>query len=147
MRGFPLINLLFVLVLLAGMATPLILLSVDADGKPAAPAESIKSDGSRPVSIKLRLAHPALEAGIYRDDKLVHAWKLPEDGLELNASVELPYVSKSMEIEVRLKWPEGTPETVAEVTLEPESLIGKSQNIWGSGETSEVLNFSWNESK
>ena len=129
MRGFPLINLLFVLALLAAMAAPLIVLSVEAEGKPPAVVEGIKPDGSRPVSIQLRLVHPVLEAGIYRDDKLVHAWKLPEDGLDLRASVELPYVSKSMEIEVRLKWPVGTPETVAEVTLEPENLAGKSQNV------------------
>lgn len=147
MRGFPLINLLFVLVLLAGMAAPLIVLSVEADGQPAVVNTSVKADVNKPVSIHIRLVHPALEAGIYREDKLVHAWKLPDDGQELNASVELPYVAKSMEIEVRLKWPDGTPETVAEVTLEPENLPGKSQNIWGSGETSEVLNFSWNETK
>ena len=94
------------------------------------------------TSVSVRLVHPAQEVSLRKGEKLLHTWK-PAEGTELQASIPLPLEESTMEIEVSLIWPEGTPNTVAEIKLEPENLEARTANIWGQGSTSEILTFQW----
>jgi hypothetical protein len=56
----------------------------------------------------------------------------------------LPYhQGQTLELLIDVKWPTNTPRTVAEVTIEPDSLPSRMQTAWGEGELSEMLNFTW----
>ncbi len=146
MRGFPLINLLLVVALILLTSFPLVRLAQhEAGPQPAASQETraAESDASMvTTSVSVRLVHPAQEVSLRKGEKLLHTWK-PAEGTELQASIPLPLEESTMEIEVSLIWPEGTPNTVAEIKLEPENLEARTANIWGQGSTSEILTFQW----
>jgi hypothetical protein len=43
-----------------------------------------------------------------------------------------------------VEWPEGTPDTVAEVTIEPDGLAAQTVNVWGTGgRAEEIVSVSW----
>lgn len=142
MRGFPLINLLIVALLLSLMAVPLLMLARDSAPRVAAPSAdaTVSSSAAR---LRVRLVHAPEAAEVHQHGKLIHAWKFPQDGLELECGVEMDAAGKMLELEVVIRYTAGTPETVAEVTVTPEEFDEKWANVWGRGETRETLNFRW----
>lgn len=146
MRGFPLINLLLVLLLLGGMAVPLIMLSMDQDEGEKPIVSSVQEQSEvRPCKVSVRLVHQAESAQLMVGETVLHAWKFTEPELEFDVKLGLQFVDDGTEFEMQLKYAESVPETVAEITLEPEGHKEQKQNVWGNGETAETLHFSWND--
>jgi len=145
MRGFPLLNLIGILALLGLMAVPLAAIS----GKQAAPqAAGLVSQSAktavRSTVVTLVLVHPVTSASMWKDGRMIFEWKAPQQlGTRLEATVDLPYFEGTAEFELRLQWPEGTPKSVAEVTLAPEGLDAKTQNVWGDGRAEEIVTLGW----
>lgn len=143
MRGFPLFNLLIMLAVVLALTLPLGWISgarttVEATAPPKADAAQIVG-----TNIGIRLAHPAEAASLWLGEKLVQEWKPAVDGQRLEARLELPMNESAMEFEVRLKWPENTPQTVAEISVEPDGMPARQTNLWARGHTEEVIHFNW----
>ena len=52
---------------------------------------------------------------------------------------------EGIDLVVHAVWPEGTPESAIEITLEPEALTEVSRVLWGEGDVEDVLTFVWEE--
>jgi hypothetical protein len=147
MRGFPLLNLLAVMALLAAMAWPLVLLSKDTDAPVvvAQPAAVVTPDTAtlKETNCTLKLVHPVKQASLWQEGKPVYVWEMPGEERLLFAKVPLEFHRQDLEVELRLEWPESTPETAVELILEPEILEARKQTVWAEGSTEEVLTFTW----
>lgn len=141
MRGFPLVNFLLTLSVLVALAAPLVSLSRDAARPPL--VRNLQPEGTQLTQVSVRLAHAATEASLWRGQQMLHTWPLPQPSTEFEATVNLPHEGALTEFEIRLTWPAGTPQTLAEITVEPPGLASRSQNVWGTGHAAEVLTFTW----
>lgn len=63
--------------------------------------------------------------------------------IQKQTSVFLPLEDPRLELQVKVEWPSGTPESVLELTLEPDELIGQSRTLWGNGQAEAILTFEW----
>jgi hypothetical protein len=157
MRGSPLAHLVIVFALLLLTAVPLIRLSGPASGaSPGASgvgtgnAESAEGGAANApsaatsVKVSLRFVHKPSAVALWADGKEAHRWDHPEQALEHEAKVLLPMPEHRLEFEVRAAWPQGTPPTMTEVTVEPDNLPTQVQNVWAEGSAEEFLTFSWN---
>jgi hypothetical protein len=66
----------------------------------------------------------------------------PEDQ-SVDRSMALPIEEGRVEVLVQVKWPEGTPETVCELTLEPDGLEAQTISLWGEELLEEIYSFHW----
>lgn len=48
-------------------------------------------------------------------------------------------------LKVSIVWPADTPETATQILLEPEGRQGRSHTIWGLGEVTEEISFTWSD--
>ncbi len=149
MRGFPLLNLIGILALLALMAVPLVAISRrQAAPAPvvAPPPETVEGMKARSTVVTLVLVHPASAAALWKDGRMLWQWADPlRMGTRLETTLDLPYFEGTVEFELRLQWPQGTPRSVVEVTLSPEGLDAKTQNAWGDGGVEELVSQQWKE--
>lgn len=142
MRGFPLLNLLAVLALLAGVLVPLLRLNTPAraDSGPTSQA----SGGvlpTVPILISIRFASAPSRAKVRVEGQRL---ELTGSGLERQARGEVVMHDGSLELDVEATWPEGIPGTMAEISVAPDGLDERKQNVWAQeGEVSEILRFDW----
>ena len=146
MRGFPLLNGLILGVLVAAAVVPLVTLTWRATPAAyAAPAPDSVGAG-RAASVTLRFAHrPGKVTLTHLDEAL---WSGEGGDLrEVDFEVTLPAFEPAVGLDLVLavQWPEDVPETAVELTLEPDSLEGRSGTVWGAGDLEEVLTFVWPE--
>jgi hypothetical protein len=144
MRGFPFFNLILCLLLGTAVLLPVVLRATHTPPRPAL-AESGPDLVENTVNalVKVRFVHPPLTATLHPSGKPPLEWE--SRGLLLfEETVKLPFDSQRTEFSLLIRWPEGTPDTLAEVTVEPESLPSRTQNLWSSGGTAdEVISFTW----
>jgi hypothetical protein len=96
------------------------------------------------VHASVRFAHGP-ERCVIRHEGVV-LWEMdPATALRASRPLPLPLpgTAPSMELLVDVVWPEGTPDTVVELTLEPDGLEGVTRTAWGRGTFSGPLSFTW----
>ncbi len=142
MRGFPLKNLLWVLLLFAGLTIPM--LRVDRP-RELGPAEV--ESGPHPVAVvlpgllRLRFAHAPLAVEVAAAGRPV---ALRGEGLEREGEVSLEGANPGLEISLKVTWPAGTGRTVVEVGAAPDGQPEQLRNVWVEGSSvEEILRFSW----
>lgn len=144
MRGFPLINLLAVFGALAALLIPLLRLNTPAragDVELSGSADIHATSTELPVRLSLRFVREPLALEVKAEGRTL---EFPAGGLERAASVTLPLHDKALELDVRVTWPPDAAGSVAEISVAPNGLEDRRQNVWAEGtEASEILRFEW----
>ena len=144
MRGFPLLNLILSLLVCGLVILPL----VRRTSVVAAPVSSgpVQPSLVRTVSslISLRFVHKPQMVRLMEGRKVLHEWNDAPPGMELSESVPLTLSEGRSEFTVQIAWPADTPDTMAEIKVEPDSMPPWSGNVWSNRATvDEVLNIPW----
>jgi hypothetical protein len=144
MRGFPLINGALILIALVVALIPLVrLTSAQRAELPTTVPTPTPSQGI-PVTISARYAHPPTQLVIsHLGQELWSAASRSE--IDEGVNLALPLPEEGIDLLVTAAWPNGTPNTALEITLEPESLREQSKVLWGEGQAEDVLTFQWND--
>lgn len=146
MRGFPLLNLIAALLVSGLVILPLVHRATRVAARPR-PAAAPAPDATASVNahFSLRFVHApgsiTLSAG---DRPLATLRPSGPETLIFSGTLPLPLTENRTEIQVDIRWPEGTPDTVAELLIEPDGREARSANIWSSGPVAgELVTFSW----
>lgn len=141
MRGFPLVNLLVVAVVLAVTGWwPLRRAARVAPPAPQAVSSSESDAETVPAWVSLRFAHVPERAEVRQSGEVV-----AECAGDWSGPVSLSVVEGVAELEVTAAWPEGTGDTVVEVRVEPDGLPARTENVWSDGpEAAGLVQFQWN---
>lgn len=148
MRGYPPIQLFFLMLAFGAMAVPLARLTF-AKEKPllALAAQPVKETKHTPTQLRIRFAHPVKSLSVKLADREVlqdtttgvAAFTSP---VEVKADLDIP--AEGVEFIVSAEWPDGTPDTALTLELEPDALDSKSETRWSSGnQMTEVISFQW----
>lgn len=144
MRGFPLLNLLATVLLLAAVLFPLVRAAtarLDAErAERRAETTSAPETGPAavPVTVTLRMVQKPEKILVGADNVS------PTPELETRVDLRLPMTEGAVEFPLTITWPEGTENTVAEVRVEPEGLESRTANVWSEGRAAEeTLRFEW----
>ena len=143
MKGFPLKNLIVIVLALAALAIPLLRVDRPAPAREADGAEIASAVGAVPVMLRLRLVHPPLTLELAREGIGV---PLRGEGLERQGETILTMSGSALELELELKatWPPGTPGTMVEVRAAPDGMPEQQRNVWAeAGTADEIVRFTW----
>lgn len=146
MRGFPLLNFLLCLALGLGCCGPLVWRATRVVSPRAAPATQAGTTSTATLasSVHIRCVHPPESIAISTAGLPLHAWSNPDHDLSFEDSIALPIENLRTEFTVAIRWPDNTPETMAEITIEPDGLAARTINVWSSTPTTEeVVSTSW----
>lgn len=148
MGGFPLVNGFVIAGLLCAALLPLTALTGRETQTVLPPAihDAASEASIRPGRGIVKFAHRP-ESIVLRHLDVV-LWSQHEcDTNEIEFEVGLPSFDPADGIDLLLEvqWPEGSPESVAQLTLEPDSLEGRSATVWGEGSLTEIVTFVWSE--
>jgi hypothetical protein len=147
MRGFPFLNLLIALVLSGAVLWPLVWRSTQREAKAKAlepDAPVVKPEPGEPARVALRFVHAPSSVKLMADGRALHEWTAPAGELVLEESVTLPLAEERVELTVQITWPAGTPETVAELQVEPDGREKRRANVWSAdGAADELIALTW----
>lgn len=150
MRGFPLVNALVIVLALGAFFVPLRHLTRPAPESGSSPegddlVETLAGD-LVPVGVSVRFAHSPVSLTLSHLGEIV--WRAESaEAMKDGNVITLPIPPEGIDLMLHARWPEGTPETVLELTLTPEALPEQSAILWGEGEVEDVLTFVWGESE
>lgn len=140
MKGFPLKNLLAIVVGLFALAIPLLRVDRPAPSR-TADAAAVVPAGEVPVMLQLRLVHPPLTLEITNEGKPV---PLRGAGLERGGETVLTNDGAALELAFKATWPPGTPGTMVEVRAAPDGMREQQRNVWAdAGTADEIVYFTW----
>lgn len=91
------------------------------------------------ADLSVQSAHPFQSFSVTIQEK---TWTFEPD--EDIKEVHIPK-GKEVILKVSIVWPDDTPETATQVLLEPEGRQGRSHTIWGLGEVTEEIFFTWED--
>ena len=145
MRGFPFLNLLLALLVSGAVVWPLVWRSTQVPAAPAAAreAEIAPAPGRVASFVSLRFVHAPVRVVMKTGESVLHEWPAP-GGLLLEDTVSVPLSDDRTEFSLQIEWPAGTPDTVAELKVEPEGRESRSTNVWGrEGKADELITLNW----
>ena len=143
MRGFPLLNLLVCLGLAFAVVAPLVR-RMTVVAAPPPPAAAVDTSGSVEASVRFRCVHAPRSLAVTAAGRPLARWENAAGDLAFEERVALPWEARRTEFTVTASWPDGTPETVIEVTIEPDGLEARTTNLWSSGGTlEEIVGTTW----
>jgi len=94
------------------------------------------------IQASVRFAHLPRQFTVRIGDAAL--WTLtPVTSSSVSKPLTLPWADQTVELFVDVEWPKGTPETVVELTLEPDHLEGLTRTVWGRESLSIPLHFTW----
>ena len=141
MRGFPFLNLLIALLLSGSVLLPLVYRAtrvVASPLEPAGPDVETQHGGEISSNIRLHFSHAPLNVHLKNGEVILHEWKSP--GVRPpGETVMLPFSDNCTEFTLQAAWPAGTPETVIEITVEPDGKAARFANVWSSGAAADAL--------
>ena len=77
----------------------------------------------------------------------IKLWTVIQPGeVQFDRAIPLSIEFNRVDIHVVATWPEGTPETVCELTIEPDGLDTKSLSFWSEVLLDEIYSFNWDDS-
>lgn len=143
MRGNPILNLVLVIGCLGAFAAaiaaltgnrPTTKLGVVADSNP----------GTTACAATLKFAHPPLTASLHHLGSPV--WETTAGStttFEIELGLPDDIATHGIDLQLTATWPPGTPETVAQLSLHPDSLETTTSTTWAQGGLDEILTFTW----
>ena len=143
MRGNPIFNLVLVLVCLGTFAATIASLTNTAPATIHDPAPH-NTQKTTACAATLKFAHPPLSTSIHHLGEPV--WEAPTgSATTFEIELELPadLATHGIDLQLTATWPPGTPETIAQLSLEPDSLETTTTSSWAAGELDEILTFTW----
>lgn len=145
MRGSPILNLVLVVACLGTFAAAIAALTGNAPAQMAPDPGTTGAEETTACATVLKFAHPPGSAAVhYLGEPL---WTSPADNEATTFDFELQLPADlavhGIDLQLTATWPTGTPETVAQLTLEPELLETATATTWAQGELDEVLTFTW----
>ncbi len=149
MRGFPLINAFVIALALGLILVPLVRLTSRSAAAPSgveAPGDTGSASGpvAIPVSVSLRYTHLPESLTLTHLDEVL--WRADTaDALEDGSEILLRIPEEGVDLVADVVWPEETPLSAIEITLEPDALEERVAVLWGEGRTDDVLSFVWGE--
>jgi len=146
MKGFPLQNLIFMVLALAALAIPLLRVNRPAPPAPAdaATAGLAPAPKATAVLLRLRFVQPPVTVALTVDGKPV---PLRGDGLERGGETTLTSDrGNALELHLQAAWPPGPASTMVEVRAAPDGKPEQVQNVWAeAGAADELLRFTWRD--
>ena len=138
MTRSPIVSTLIPLVPLAALGWPLASVLNQADFQAIKP-EKIAHSTLVKADLFVQSAHPFSEISVTIDEA---TWTFaPDEDLK---EVNFPQGSKA-DLTVSIAWPADTPETAALFTLRPEGKQDRTHTLWGLGEVTEEITFTWED--
>jgi hypothetical protein len=144
MRGWPSIELVGLGIALALLVLPLHAFTLGRRPPGAAAPASIPAPAPERTEARLaaRFVHPPLRFRVAcGPETLWDASPPPPSGTFILC--HLPPIDGNIDLRVEVEWPDGTPETVLELTLEPDGWETRSKTLWGRGNVSSLLTYVW----
>jgi hypothetical protein len=147
MRGFPLLNLLLSILVSGAVVLPLVHRATRV-ATPTAElptrAQPAPESQSTHAHVSLRFVHPPQVVRLKSGDVILREWIVSSPELLLDDSIALPFTDHRSEFSVEVEWPAGTPDTVIALTVEPDGLAARTNNIWSSGNRAdELVTMTW----
>ncbi len=140
MRGFPPIQIFFLVLTFVVLAIPLTQLTGTTTPAKAA-AVKVVEEKSVKTLVRLRYAHKPVTLSVKIADKELIAG-VAGSPIELTAT--LPSVKDGVDVFLSATWAEGTPDTSITLELEPDGLASRSETRWSAaGSLDEVITFEW----
>lgn len=149
MRGFPPIEMLLIALLFVVAAFPLLRLTGEGaagqavDAPLGAVSGAMGEGNGRAVFATARFAHPPVSLVILDGGREVFA---AGDGDRREFDVEFESGSAGADLTLRVRWPEGSPESAVELVLEPDLRDAQSKTFWGESELEALWSPAWRES-
>ncbi len=146
MRGFPFFNLLICLLLSGAVLLPLVLRATHIAPRTATVEKKTPAPSERTIRcvVTVKFVHAPQSLKLSAGDRVVADWTNADEDLRWEESLDLPADGKRLEFSLAVKWPDKTPDTIAEVTVEPEGSESKAKNLWSSGAAAdEVISLTW----
>jgi hypothetical protein len=147
MRGWPLIELLGLSGALALLTLPLHAFTLGRRPLPPSPAATTATaapdhEERTPVRLSARFVHPPSRLRVCNGPEIL--WESAAlSTTSASARCTLPLAIAAVDLRVEVEWPAGTPETVVELTLEPDGLDTLSRTAWGTGTVETILSYTW----
>ena len=146
MRGWPPLESALLLLAFGLALIPLYGFTIGKD-----PVQPISTHQERPaeessltlVFLTLRFAHPPESFSVHHLDKTIWSSENENGGNEFYSDTDLDLTEDGIDLRLSVTWPEGTPSTAAELTLEPDLLERRSVTLWGSEDLQSVATFQW----
>jgi len=140
MRGFPPIQIFLLCLMFGVIAVPLSHLTGETSNAKVVVTSS-EAASSINALLRLRFAHrPASLSLKVADQEAFSA--VGESPME--AEFSLPALDRGVDVFLVATWPEGTPDTVLTLEIEPDGLEVRSETRWSSsGGLDEVITFTW----
>lgn len=139
MTRSPLTVTLLPLVPLVALAWPLSRVThASVDLAPPPPPENV-SGPLLIADLSVQSAHPFQSLSVTIQEA---TWTFEPD--EDIKEVHFPE-GKEVILTVSIVWPDDTPETATQILLEPEGRPGRFHTIWGLGEVTEEISFTWED--
>ena len=143
MKGNPFKELVLVAVFFLAMLIPMLRLTgLHADAPLLTVEDEHRIAVLRESWATFRFAHRPEKCVLTVNGIALWTILAPEEN-RIDQSIPLPIEQDRVEVLVSVTWPEGTPETVCELTLEPDGLPGQQVSVWGSGSIEELLLYHW----
>ena len=143
MQGYPLKNLLLIVLALGLLAVPLLRIGQSLQPAPAIASNVQKPVPQRSVTLTLRFVHPPLELAMQVRDRAI---LLRGQGLSRQAEVTLPADQQELEGHLKIRWSADAGETFAELRAAPDGQEEQQQNLWSEAATvDETVRFHWKE--
>lgn len=140
MRGFPPIQIFLLCLMFGVIAVPLSHLTGETSH---AKAVVTSSEAASSVNALLRLRFAHRPASLSLKVAELEAFSAVGDS-PMEAEVSLSALDRGVDVFLVATWPEGTPDTVVTLEIEPDGLEVRSETRWSSsGGLDEVITFSW----
>ena len=141
MKPWPIREGLIVVLLGLGLLVPLLRVTGTSTAGPASDSPDPETVEIEHCYATIRTAHPLRQLEIRHEGTLL--CQLDAPALEIEEEWDLSIGPTGLELAVRATWPEGTPESVIEIRLEPDRLDRKSATLWGQGTLDDFMEFQW----
>ncbi len=147
MRGWPSIELAALACALALVVLPLHAFTFGRRPAPpgghSLPAHVHPDDGAfRVIHASLRFAHPPQRFEVSVADQTVWSGR-PGGMTRVAGRFEASLPDGFLDLRLEVEWPENTPESAVELTLEPDEMETRSRTVWGTGRLDANPTYSW----
>ena len=152
MRGFPLLNLIIALLISGAVLLPLVnratrITAANTPLNATQPVATAQQEETVTTHVSMRFVHAPARITVTAGGKALISHAAGTDSeLAFEDTIPMPVTENRTrtELNVTITWPPGTPDSVAELKIEPEAMEARSANVWGSGAAAdEWITFSW----
>lgn len=140
MRTWPLTEAVVVAVLALLLLVPLLRVTGRDIPNEAQTNEPASPNAAVPCWITVRSPHPLTSLQLAHEGTVL----LKEaNNTSFETSADLSIATTGIELAITATWAPGTPESVIEVTIEPDARDARISTVWGEETIDDILDFQW----